>query len=227
VAGGGRLVLAEGTNLVAFESVLKPRPGELDYGLDRYEVRAPGHVGFVAGLHPGLRGQISAIDLQLDPHPYGRFRRAARGRVASDGTTYFGRRLTRNTRIRVVAAGGPARSPVGTVVAYPRFGLRFGAVSRTRGFARVRLSGGPDFRVGGRRVFLYHGSARRRRHERLGSALLRQVGRGIAVARIEYTYPRAVSRRDVSTYCIPRMPALGYGTNDPFQRRCGRRIIPY
>jgi hypothetical protein len=228
VAGTGRLVLAEGGALVAYESLLKPRPGGLDFGGTSFLVApAPGRVGFVGGLHPGLRGRASRISLQLDPHPFGRFRTVGRRSVQTDGTAYFDQvRITRNTRVRVSAIGVAARSSSSVAVAYPRFILRFRRLDQRHVLALVRLQAGPDFRMGGRRLVLYHGSARRKRYELLGVVQLRQAGRGTAVASVRFAIPRALGVRDVTAYCIPRMPSLGYGFNDAFQRRCGRRIIP-
>jgi hypothetical protein len=83
------------------------------------------------------------------------------------------------------------------------------------------------FRPAGRRLVFYFGRARDRRYVRLGSGRMRQAGRGVAKGSVGFRLLRRVRSKDTIAFCVRGLPRLGYGRNDGFQRRCGRRAITF
>ena len=224
-AGAGVLTATGGHLLSGYRAVLQPPAGGLDIAATRFDVVSGRRTGLVAGLGSALRSRVRRVTLQYDDHPFGRFRRGGRFRRLADGTTYVRMRVRRNRRVRFVAAG--KRSPAIMVSAVPRARWKVRRVSTTMGRLTLRLRADTRFRVGGRRAVVYFGDASKRRYRRLGSARIRQTGRGRARADMRFRLLRRVGRKDTIVFCVVGLPRLGYGRNNGFERRCGRRTITF
>ena len=223
--GHGVLVATAGTLLHAYAPVLRPGEDGIDMAADSFDIVYGNRASLVGGLGPKLRaGGPRDVALEADGHPFGGFGRIASGRTFADGTAYFDVRPSRNTRYRVRVPDGTAANPL-TIHVYPYSKWRYRR-GRTHLTLRLSLAAGPDFRVGGKRAVVYLLRHKGRTHPRLGSGRLVQTGRGRARATMTFPYPRKVGSKDTTVFCIRGL--RGYGRpDDPFQRRCGARVVKY
>jgi outer membrane protein assembly factor BamB len=224
-AGHGLLVATAGSVLQAYAPVLRPSGGGIDMAATAFDLTVGKRVGLVGGLGARLRSRgPRRVELEADRYPFGSYARIARTRTFPDGTAYFTDRPTRNTRYRVRLPRATASPPL-SIYAYPRSNFAY-RPGRTRLGLRVSLSAGPDFRVGGRRLVVYLLRHKSHNHPRLGSGRLIQTGRGRARAVMSFPYPRRVSRKDGTIWCVKGL--RGYGRpDDPFSRRCGAPVVRY
>jgi outer membrane protein assembly factor BamB len=222
--GQGLLLLPSGTWLHAYAPVLRPDARGIDMGATSFDVPYGKRVGLVGGLGSELRsGGPRDVVLEADAYPYGRFGRLQRGRTYADGTAYFTTRPPRNIRYRVRIPGGAASKPL-HVYGYPRSNVKFSAAGRNRVRMRLSLRADRGFRVGGRQIVIYLLKAKGRRHPRLATGRLVQTGRGRARVTVTFRVPRKVSEKDATIWCFKGIRAYGR-PDDPFNRRCGARIV--
>jgi outer membrane protein assembly factor BamB len=223
--GRGVIAATAGTLLHAYAPVLRPSEEGIDMAAAAFDVTYGKGTSLVGGLGSKLRaGGPRDVELEADSYPFGRYSRAATGRSFADGTAWFDARPPRNTRYRVRVPGGAAAKPL-SIAVYPRSNWRYRR-GRTRLELRLSLSAGSDFRVGGKQVAVYLFRDKGRHHSRLGSGRLVQTGRGRARVTMRFPYPRKVGDKDTTVFCIRGL--RGYArADDPFQRRCGARVIKY
>jgi outer membrane protein assembly factor BamB len=224
-AGAGVLLAPTGNRLVAYRSVLRPRPNGIDIGADGFDVVSGRRRVVAARLGQDLRARARKVALSGDEHPYRRYTRRTSLKVLADGTAYGRVTIRRNTHIRFSARG--RRSPAITIFAYPRTRSHVRRTSATRGLLTVTMRADRRFRVGGRELVFYFGHARKHRYELLGRGRMTQTGRGRARGSVRFRLLRHVGRRDTIAFCVRGLPRLGYGRNDGFERRCGRPRISF
>lgn len=230
VAGDGLLVVRQEKAITGYTSVLNPKPTSLQEGT--FEASRPlgARARLFGALGRTLRAQGPAdVVLQSDRFPYRRFRSEKRTRTFGDGGFGFSVRPRRNTRYRTVSRG--KRSRGGTVYVYPRYRERVRRgrgrrINKLRSHVAVRVPRG--VRLRGKRVHLYLVRVARRRVQRIGrGARLRVTGRGRARGTIRYNAIRGIRRRDYLFLCIRGMSRQGMGEPDVYDRRCGRRRLPF
>jgi outer membrane protein assembly factor BamB len=224
-AGAGVLVATGGLKLSGYRSVLRPRPDGIDIAASGFDVVSGQRPTVVGGLGSQLRAAARRARLSADVHPFRRYSKGVSLRVLADGTAWGRVRVRRNTRLRVSARGRHSRKI--TIYAYPRTHSHVRRTSPTRGLLTVTMRADRRFRVGGRALVFYFGHARKHRYELLGRGRMTQVGRGRAHGAVRFRLLPHVGRHDTIAFCVRGLPRLGYGRNDGFQRRCGRRRISF
>jgi hypothetical protein len=179
-------------------------------------------VGRLSGLpNPGGR----AITISVDPWPFdGKFKRAARGRTASNGTVAFRYAPRRNAQLRARLIGEPGliSRPVKVYADFPMTVRKRDAGGR-RPQLRVRILAFPSAKIRRRLVFGY--LAR-------GTNPWRRVARGrwrlgTRTASVKLRYPRGRLRPgDKWLVCTRERKPDAFGRPHPIDPVCGRRTLP-
>jgi len=239
-AGHGLLFVSNGYGLAAFESGgqpsdcaapvapsdAAPQPGPaLDLTVGRRTVplgRRIRVVGRLSGL-PSLRGRTIAIDVDAWPLD-GRYKRAARGRTASDGTVAFKYAPRRNAQLRARLVGGPrlASRPVEVYADFPMT-VRKRDAGGSRPQLRVRIRASAGAKVLRRPVFGYLARATKpwRRVAR------GHWQRGRRSASVTLRYPRGRLRPgDRWLVCTRERKPDAFGRPRAIDPLCGRRTLP-
>ncbi len=186
----------------------------------------------LAGRRVRLRGRLARtvaavggvqVVVERDAWPFdGRWKRAAAGITAADGSFALRARPRRNTRYRALAAGLTS----GAETVWADLGVRFRR--RNLGGRRFRetllLSGPRSIRVRARRIHLYVVRAGATRARRRASPRLRRVRPGLyrASARLRYLRPR---RQTVVLACYREAKPDPWGQPSPLDPVCGRRRL--
>jgi outer membrane protein assembly factor BamB len=228
IAGaGGVVVVSRGATIDALEAGPRRGTGALGAAFPR---RRAVLVGASYTVHGRVTGALrpQRVQYAADPYPYGRTaptKRLGASATPDDAGRYkLAARLDVNTRLRVVDAAGSAKpSKTITVYAYPTFRFSFtypGASVR----AHISVRGGRTVRFRGRRMYLYHWSAARKRGKRLGSARITGPARGKGVASILYPEIPGFGRRDYVFTCIVGIGHAGNGA-PRYDKDCGSAVV--
>jgi hypothetical protein len=241
-AGNGLLIVSNGYGLAAFESggrpsdcltapvapsgsTPAPQGPALELTARRRNLRLGRRTKVVARLSglPNPSGRTIAID--VDPWPLdGRFKSAARGKTASDGTVAFKYAPRRNAQLRARLIGAP-RLTSQAVAVYADFPIRVrkrdAGGSRPR--LRVRIYAPPGAQVRRRSVYGYlaRGADPWRRVAR-GSWQLGKRSAGVTLR-----YPRRrLGPGDRWLVCTRERRPDAFGRPHAIDPLCGRRTLP-
>ena len=241
-AGDGLLLVSNGYGLAAFESGGQPSdcstppvtpsgstPAQSGPALEltarRRSLRLGQRtkiVGRLSGLaNPG--GRRIAIDIDAWPLD-GRFKRAARGKTAGDGTVAFKYAPRRNAQLRARLIDDPrlVSPPVAVYADFPMT-VRKRDAGGSRPRLRVRIFASPRAQVRRRTVYGYLAS---------GSRPWRRVARGRwepgkRSARVTLRYPRGRLRpADRWLVCTRERKPDAFGRPHALDPLCGRRTLP-
>jgi beta-lactamase family protein len=122
--------------LLVVASPATARAATLTAGAHRSHIRFKGSTtisGRLAGNPPGNGGK--AVELQVDPYPYGSFEHAASATTTADGSYSFGVSPGRNSRYRARFAGPPSTTSAAlkiVVAERVRMRLRYPSLGRAR-----------------------------------------------------------------------------------------------
>lgn len=222
----GRVLMASGGWVVAFESVYKPAANGIAAGTVTADLEFGGRTIAEGILGSALRASRPKATVLADSAPFRRYRRVLTVPSDAGGYVSVSSRLQRNTRLRFQV--GAVRSNVVRLYVYPRFRskLRRARNNPNRVRAAVTVTGPRGVRLGRRKVALYIGRVAKRRFDRLGTGRLRTSGRGKARGSVRFNAIRGVRKRDFLLFCIRRSSKLGLGRADVVDRRCGARRMP-
>lgn len=221
-AGAGRLFLARGTTLMAFEPSLRPPANGLDLVVDHPDVLIDDHVTAWAGMGEKVSAPGKRVTFDTDVFPFGKPRRLAQKETDRNGTARVDYRLQKNTRFFARSTEGPKVTAV--AFAYPRINLYLFEAGANALKAKTVVARLPRRVAGGRRVYAYYGHGGKR-FEREGSDVLRVRASGSAVASPRVTPPRSVGASDVIAVCVEALPQSGYGRNQGLAGSCGKDVI--
>jgi outer membrane protein assembly factor BamB len=222
----GLLLSPTGGRLTAYESVFRPSARGISFGPVKGEVTYLRNNVLAGVIGSELRGPDAKVTLELDEHPYKRFRAAGSGDTASDGYFDFRIKTAVNTRIRV-RTGNVLSKPV-TVYTYPRTHFKFlRRPSRNRVRVRVSFKTARSVKLGGRGAVLYFVRVKKRRIERLDTTRIAGPGRGRGAATFGFQALRRFSKKDYLAVCVKHQVKLGIGRPSPFLSHCGRARIRY
>jgi len=241
-AGNGLLLVSNGYGLAAFESgggasdcsaspsapsgSAPPQPGPaLRLAVGRRTLRLGQRtrvIGRLSGL-PDVSGRTIAIDIDAWPLD-GRFKRAARGRTAADGTFAFKYAPRRNARLRARLIGAPhlVSRPVAVYADLP-ITVRKLAAGGSRPRLRVTLHALPSAQMRRRPVYGYLTR---------GTKPWRRVARGRwrlheRSATVTLRYPRGrLGRGDRWLVCSRETKPDAFGRPRAIDPLCGRRTLP-
>jgi hypothetical protein len=156
-----------------------------------------------------LAGQ--QIELQAKPFPFSDpLQTLATATTGADGTFSFRRKLSRNTKLRVVAPAADARSELVTAHLFPATSLSYrqvrpGVVRITQDYRVPR-----DVQIGGKTLF-YVAPAAAKRSRINRSATTRRVTPGRFRARVTVRIPSAYKGRFRYAACYRYTPRSGVG----------------
>jgi outer membrane protein assembly factor BamB len=244
-AGGGLLFVSNGYGLAAFES--GGQPSECSSVLDTSSgstVTAPqptpalglrvGRRTLVLGQRTRVVARLSAlpelggrtIAIELDEWPFdGRFKRAARGKTARDGTFSFRYAPRRNARLRARLIGDPrlASPPAAVYADFPTVVRRLDA-GGLRPRLRVVVHAPRGARVRRGPVYGYLARGTELPWRRVARARWHSGKRSVSAT---LSYPRGRLRRvDRWLVCTAERKPDAFGRPRRIDPLCGRRTLP-